>query len=333
MVLVTGGTGLVGSHLLYFLLKKGVAVRAIHRKSSKLESVREVFKFYTEDPDFLYNSIEWMEADVTDISALKKAFEGVTQVYHSAAYISFNPRHFQKLKKSNIEGTANIVNLCIEHKVSKLCHVSSIATLGSTTDGSLIDEQVAWNPEANNSVYAITKYGAEMEVWRGTQEGVDAVILNPALIMGSGYWRSGSGMIVNMVAKETKYYTSGGVAIVDVQDVVKAMIMLMESEIRNEQFILAGENLRYKELLSKLAASLEVKPPSKFIPKWKLDLVRRLDWLSAKLTGSRRRLLKATVNSMYKESYYDGAKITRHLDFKYTPADETLARIGENFRK
>ena len=333
MVLVTGGTGLVGSHLLYFLMKKGVAVRAIHRKSSKLESVRKVFQHYTEEADSLFNAIDWMEADVTDIPALKKAFEGVTHVYHSAAYISFNPRHFQKLKKSNIEGTANIVNLCIENNISKLCHVSSIATLGSTTDGSLIDEQVTWNPEAINSVYAITKYGAEMEVWRGTQEGVDAVILNPALIMGSGHWSSSSGVIVKMVANGTKYYTSGGVAIVDVQDVVKAMIMLMESEIKNEQFILAGENFNYKELLSKLANALEVKPPFKFIPKWKLDLVRRLDWLSARLTGSRRRLLKATVNSMYNESYFDGGKITRFLDFKYTPTTETLERIGKNYRK
>ncbi|KAA3620667.1 MAG: NAD-dependent epimerase/dehydratase family protein [Flavobacterium sp.] len=333
MVLVTGGTGLVGSHLLYFLLKKGVAVRAIHRKSSKLESVRKVFQYYTEEADSLFNAIDWMEADVTDIPALIRAFEGVTHVYHSAAYISFNPRHFQKLKKSNIEGTANIVNLCIENNISKLCHVSSIATLGSTTDGSLIDEQVAWNPEANNSVYAITKYGAEMEVWRGTQEGVDAVILNPALIMGSGHWSSSSGVILKMVANGTKYYTSGGVAIVDVQDVVKAMIMLMESEIKNEQFILAGENFSYKELLSKLANALEVKPPFKFIPKWKLDLVRRLDWLSARLTGSRRRLLKATVNSMYNESYFDGGKITRFLDFKYTTTTETLERIGKNYRK
>lgn len=333
MVLVTGGTGLVGSHLLYFLLKKGATVRAIHRKSSKLESVREVFEYYTDHPDSLYNAIEWMEADVTDVPALTNAFEGVSQVYHAAAYISFNPKHFQKLKKANIEGTANIVNLCISHNISKLCHVSSIATLGRTSDGSLIDEQVAWNPEEDNSVYAITKFGAEMEVWRGTQEGVDAVIVNPAVIMGSGYWHSGSGSIVKMVAKGTKYYTTGGVAIVDVRDVVRSMITLMESDIRNEQFVLAAENLSYNELLEKLATHLKVKPPHKSIPKWKLDLARKLDWLHAKLTGGRRRLLKATVNSMYKESYFDGGKITRSLDFKYTPADETLKRVGANYPK
>ncbi|MBT8261360.1 MAG: NAD-dependent epimerase/dehydratase family protein [Bacteroidia bacterium] len=333
MVLVTGGTGLVGSHLLYFLLKKGIDVRAIHRKSSKLEAVRRVFSYYTKDADSLFDKIEWMEANITDIPALEDAFHGVTHVYHSAAYISFHPKHFRKLKKANIDGTANIVNLSLAHKVQKLCHVSSIATLGSTIDGSLISESTPWNPEEDNNVYAITKYGSEMEVWRGTQEGLDSVIINPGVIMGSGHWHSGSGAIVKMVAKGTKYYTEGGVSIVDVRDVVHAMIKLMDSDIINERFVLAGENITYKVLLSQLANSLGVSAPKKSISKWKLDGLRKLDWLSSKLSGSRRRLLKSTVDSMYKKSYYDGSKISKFVDFTYTNSEETLRRVGKNYLK
>ncbi len=333
MVLVTGGTGLVGSHLLYFLLKKGFSVRATHRKNSRLETVRRVFSYYTNDVDALFNRIEWIEANITDVPALNDAFKGVTHVYHSAAYISFHPKHFDKLKKANIEGTANVVNLSLSHNIKKLCHVSSIATLGSTDDGTLISEETPWNAEEDNSVYAITKYGAEMEVWRGTQEGLDAVIVNPAVIMGSGHWHSASGAIVKRVAKGTKYYTSGGVAIVDVQDVVRAMIQLMLSDIINEQFILAGENMSYKDLISHLAVSLGVSSPNRFVPKWKLDVLRKLDWLSSKITGNRRRLLRSTVNSMYKQAYFDGSKISKCIDFKYTTGDETLRRVGENYRK
>ena len=333
MVLVTGGTGLVGSHLLYFLLKKGLPVRATHRRNSDLEAVRRVFEYYTDEPDMLFTKIEWVEANITDIPALEDAFRGVTQVYHSAAYISFHPKHFQKLKKANVEGTANVVNMCLRHKVKKLCHVSSIATFGSTLDGSLITEETSWNPEEDNNVYAITKYGAEMEVWRGTQEGLDAVIVNPAVILGSGYWNSGSGAIVKMAARGNKFYTSGGVAIVDVQDVVRVMIQLMESEISEEQFILASENLHYKDLMTSMAGAVGAIPPTKAIAKWKLNALRILDWLNSKLTGARRKLLKATVNSMYNVSFYDGSKVTDRLNFQYTPASETIERVGANFRK
>ncbi len=331
MVLVSGGTGLVGSHLLYFLLKKGLTVRATHRKSSDLESVRKVFGYFTEDPDPLYERIEWIEANITDIPALETAFDGVTEVYHAAAYISFHPKHFQKLKKANIEGTANMVNLSLKHNVRKFCYVSSIATLGSTLDGSLIDEQTAWDPEGDNSVYAITKYGAEMEVWRGSQEGLDVIIVNPAVILGSGYWNSGSGVIIKMAAGGTKYYTSGGVAVVDVVDVVRAMTELMDSDIRNQHYVLSAENMYYKDLMSNIAGAVGVEPPGSSISKWKIDLFRKLDWLSSKLFRTRRRMLKATVNSMFKVSFYDGSKIGRDLGFQYTPVSETIDRVGKNY--
>lgn len=333
MVLVTGGTGLVGSHLLYFLLKRGETVRAVHRKSSRLESVKKVFSYYTDKADDFYNRIEWMEANVTDIPALTEAFQSVSHVYHAAAYISFDPKHFSKLQKSNIEGTANVVNLCLLNGVKKLCHVSSIATFGSSEGDALISEETQWNPEDDNNVYAITKYGAEMEVWRGTQEGLDAVIVNPGVILGEGYWNSGSGMIIKRAAKGIKYYTRGGVAVVDVQDVVIAMITLMESEVVNQKFILAGENLTNKELLNKLASGFKIDGPKREISKWKLVLFSKLDWLVSKLFGSKRRLLRSMVDSLFKTSFYDGSHIERTIDFSYTPTPVTIERVTANFRK
>jgi len=328
MILVTGGTGLVGSHLLYFLLKENKKVRAIHRKNSNLEAVKTIFSYYTDEYDLLFNKIEWVEADITDIPALTEAFDAIAHVYHAAAYISFDVKHFHKLKKANIEGTANIVNLCLANKVEKLCYVSSVATLGKTEGGKLITEETVWNPEDNNSVYAISKYGAEMEIWRGTQEGLDCVIVNPGVIIGEGFWNSGSGVILKIASKGIPYYTLGGVGIVDVKDVVKAMILLMNNNIKNKKYILVGKNILYKDLLSLLAKYLEKEAPKKSIPKGILLFFSRLDWLSSKLFGTKRKLLKATVNSLFNKSYYDASKIKEDIDFDFTPYQETLKRVS-----
>ncbi|MBA3986674.1 MAG: NAD-dependent epimerase/dehydratase family protein, partial [Flavobacteriales bacterium] len=228
MILVTGGTGLVGAHLLFFLLRKGNRVRAIHRTNSNLLAVKDVFSYYMENPDLLYQKIEWVEANLNDIPALTEAFHGIDKVYHTAAYVSFDPKNFNKLRKSNIEGTANIINLCLYFKIKKLCYMSSIATLGEGENFKFITEKSVWNPDEKNSVYAITKYGAEMEVWRGVQEGLNAVIMNAGVILGSGFWKSGTGAIFSKVYKGLNYYTNGETGFVDVRDVVKICTSLME---------------------------------------------------------------------------------------------------------
>lgn len=333
MILVTGGTGLVGSHLLYFLLKKNERVRAIHRKNSDIGSVKKVFAFYTSEVDSLFNKIEWIEANIIDIPALSVAFESITKVYHCAAFITFNPSKYKVLKKVNVEGTANIVNLCLANKIEKLCCVSSVATLGSNLHNQLITEETPWNPDEKNSVYTITKYGAEMEVWRGTQEGLNAVIVNPGIIMGTSPDGGGSGVIVSMAASGIPFYPSGAMGIVDVQDVVKVMVQLMDSEIINEQFILVGENVTYKELLSKLASLLGKKPPSKKLSRRIMLFLSGIDWLSNKIFRTKRRVVKATVRSMFKSSLYDANKIKKTLGFQFTPTEPTLERIAKESGK
>jgi nucleoside-diphosphate-sugar epimerase len=333
MILVTGGTGLVGSHLLYFLLKDNQKVRAIHRTTSNLEAVKEVFSYYTTDFETLFNKIEWVEADITEIPSLSEAFKNITHVYHSAACLSFNPKDYYKLKKANIEGTANVVNLCLKNKVEKLIHVSSIVTLGKAQEGDFISETTEWNPEDENSVYGISKYGGEMEVWRGTQEGLNVVIVSPGIILGSGHWNSGSGVILKSVAKGIPFYTSGGIGIVDVQDVVKAMILLMQNPIKNQNYILVGKSLYYKELLSELALQLGKKTPKKEAPKWLLMSFSKIDWLVSAVFRKKRSLLKTTVRSLYKISFYDTSKIETELNFSFTPYKETLARVAKDYLK
>lgn len=333
MILVTGGTGLVGSHLLYKLISNNESVRAIYRRHHKLEAVKKVFAYYTTDVEKLYNKIDWIEADINDIPALSEAFNGITYVYHCAAFVSFEPDKYRQLRKVNIEGTANIVNFCISNQIKKLCYVSSIAAIGSEMNADkLITEKTAWNPEDDHSVYAITKYGAEMEVWRGTQEGVDAVIVNPGVILGPGYWRGGgSGSLITQIYKGFPYYTNGMTAYVDVDDVTEAMLLLMKSTIKNKSFIVISENLSFKEFQEKVANALGVKAAEKEAGIFILGIGWRLDWLRHKLLGKRRRLSKQMATTAVTKTAYDASKIRKALDFEFQPIDDSIQKVSMYF--
>lgn len=330
MILVTGGTGMVGSHLLYFLVEKGETVRAIHRKDSDINSVKNIFSLYTSEADILFNKIEWKEADITDIPALTEAFMDITHVYHCAAMVNFDPSMYKQLKKINVEGTANIVNLCLAKNISKLCYVSSVAAFGGTLHGKPINETTSWNPDERNNVYSITKYGAEMEVWRGTQEGLDAVIVNPGVVLGISPHNEGSSAIFAFGARGLSSYPTGEGGIVDVRDVVKSMILLMNSNIKNEQYILVGENITYRDLLNQLADLYGNKPPTRKLSKSLMLFLSNLDWLYSKITGSERRLPKANVRSMFNNSNYDNSKIKEQFSFQFTPTEETLEWVVKN---
>ncbi|WP_100614093.1 NAD-dependent epimerase/dehydratase family protein [Confluentibacter citreus] len=333
MILVTGGTGLVGSHLLYKLVSTKEKVRAIFRDEQKLEHVKNVFSCYTEDYKILFESIEWVKADILDVPSLTEAFKGVTYVYHCAALVSFEPNKYHALRKVNIEGTANIVNFCISYNIKKLCYVSSIATLGHTLSKEPITEETIWNPESDNNVYAITKYGAEMEVWRATQEGLDAVIVNPGVILGAGIWNAGSGRLFKKADKGIKYYSKGTVALVSVEDVVLIMIALLKSNIKNERFVLVAENWTFKRFLQMLATSVNKTPPKKLAPAWLLQIMWRLDWLKYSLTGKPRKLTKQLCNSLSSETYYSSDKIKSALNFEFESIDQTLFRVGNLYAK
>lgn len=333
MILVTGGTGLVGSHLLYQLTTNNNPVRAIYRNKNKLALTKKIFSYYSENPDILFNKIDWVEADLLDIPLLTEAFKGITHVYHAAAFVSFEPDKYHLLRKTNIEGTANIVNLSIANKIEKLCYVSSVATIGSATSKDTLNELTLWNPEADNSVYSITKYGAEMEVWRGTQEGLDAVIVNPGVIIGPGIWNYGSGNIFKKVYNGLPFYTKGVTGYVGIEDVVLPMMKLMESPIKNERFILVSENWLYKQFIDKIATSLNVKAPSKKASSLLLQMGWRLDWLKHKLTGKRRRLSKQLVHTLNSKSVYDNTKLKTQLNYQFKPLEKSIKEVAGIFLK
>lgn len=333
MILVTGGTGLVGSHLLFKILQTNDSVTAIYRRAHKLELVKKVFSYYTTEVEAFYERIHWVEADITDVPSLERAFMDIDYVYHCAAFVSFEPDRYHQLRKINIEGTANVVNLCVAHQIKKLCYVSSIATIGhSPHPDQLITEETYWNQDADHSVYAITKYGAEIEVWRGSQEGVDTVILNPGIIIGPGFWNSGgSSSLIKKIYQGMPYYTHGVTAYVDVTDVVSAMVGLMQSPIKNQRFIAVSENLSFKEFQHQVASALNIVPASKEATSFILAIGWRLDWLSHLLTGKRRRLSRHMTKSAKSITKYDASKLKNALDFKFKPMASSIKETCDLF--
>jgi dihydroflavonol-4-reductase len=332
MILVTGGTGLVGSHLLYHLCLQNVAIRAISRTKSSLENVKKVFRYYTEDEN-LFSKIEWYQADITDVPKMIPAFSDVKHLYHCAAFISFNPKDYRKMRKVNIHGTAIIVNLCIAAKIEKLCFVSSIAAVGDSLKGKIVTEENEWNKELDNSGYSITKFGAEMEVWRASQEGVDVVVVNPGVILGSGFWNSGSGKLFSQVNNGFRFYTEGVTGFVSVQDVVKPMILLMNSPVKNERFILISENKSFKEIFFLIADTLGKSRPSIKIKPWQTNLFWRFAWCVSKIARKEPLLSKYSARSAHSVAEYSSEKIQKKINYQFEDLEKSVQRISKRYLK
>ncbi|SEC31605.1 Nucleoside-diphosphate-sugar epimerase [Tenacibaculum sp. MAR_2009_124] len=334
MILVTGGTGLVGSHLLYHLALLDEPIIAIYRSEEKIKSTKNVFSYYSDNTDTLFEKIQWVQADITDIPSLNKVFEKpVSKVYHCAALVSFDPKDYKKMRRVNIDGTANIVNFCVSHNVERLCFVSSIAAVGDSINGQLIHEENEWIDAGDQHGYAITKYGAEMEVWRGSQEGLTVVIVNPGVILGSGFWQEGSGKLFTQVYNNFKFYTEGVTGFVDVNDVAKVMISLINSPIQNERFILVSENKSFKEVLTEIALTFDKTAPSIKIGKFLTEIVWRLDWFLTKVTGKTPLLTKNSARSSHHKSYYTSKKIQQTLNFEFMSISKSITSVCEDYKK
>jgi len=330
MILVTGATGFVGAHLLYQLAETNEHVRAIYRSEKTIEKVTEVFSLYGADAS-LISKIEWFKADITDVPSMIPAFYGVKKVYHCAAFISFNPKDYREMRKVNIHGTAIIVNLSIDAKVDKICFVSSIASIGNSIYGEPSTEENEWNSQDDNSGYSITKFGAEMEVWRASQEGIDVVIVNPGIILGGGFWNAGSGKIFTKIFHGLKFYTEGKTGFVGVKDVVKTMVFLTNSTIKNERFILVSENKSYKEVFFLIADALKKKRPYKRIHRWKMELLWRVSSFLSIITGKEPLLSKYAAKSANSTSLYTSKKVQEILPFKFQTIEAVVKEVSENY--
>ncbi len=333
MILVTGGTGLVGSHLLVDLIEKGYAVKALRRKGSQLGLIKRLFDIYSKQPVEAFSCIHWINGDMLDISSLEKAMEDVTDVYHCAAIMTFNPKSGRKMIRNNTLGTANVVNTALAKNIRKLCHVSSVISLAQTFDHPIITESAPWKSTRHHPPYAISKVESEREVWRGIAEGLDAVIVNPGVILGHGDPKRDSGRLIPSLSKMTRYYTSGVTGMISIKDVVRAMILLMESDISGERFILSAENVPFQHLTEMVAEALGKPKPSIRIPALALEIAWRMEHLRSLVTGSEPFITKATAQSASRWTYFNGEKITQRLPFQYTPIEQVVREICKKIRE
>ena len=315
MILITGASGFLGSELVHQLTAQNNKVRALKRSNSKI-------------PDLLKNNplIEWFVADINEPEDLSAAFENVTQVYHCAAFISFDPKDKGKLLKINIEGTSNVANLCLQYN-ARLVHVSSIAALGDAKKGTQITEKDFWEYSPNVHSYAISKYEGEMEVWRSIAEGLNAVIVNPAVIIGKNAGFTGSGAIFKLVKDGLKFYTNGATGIVDVEDVAKAMILLMNSEINEERFTLSADNLHYKAFFTQIANGFGIQAPTIEAKPWMLGIAWRAAKLVSIVTGKAPALTKDAAKSSFNLSYYSNEKIKKAIKIDFKPLEKSILEV------
>ena len=331
MILVTGGTGLVGSHLLYQLSTQNENIKAIYRNEKSLEAVKRVFSYFTNDVENLFSKISWIKADITDIPSLTTAFLDVDIVYHAAALVSFDDNDYRKMRQINIDGTANIVNLCVCNAVKKLCFVSSIAAVGNSINNETVTEENEWTVESESNGYSITKHGAEMEVWRGSQEGIDVVIVNPGVILGAGFWNVNTGQFFSKVANNFKFYTEGITGFVGVNDVAKAMISLVKSDVKNERFILVSENNSFLEVFTWIANELGKKPPSIKVSKLLSNIFRRIDGLVTFIARKKRLITKDSVRSLHGKTEYSSEKIKSAIDFNFESTQQVVKEVCKNY--
>jgi nucleoside-diphosphate-sugar epimerase len=322
MILVTGATGFLGSELALQLVQAGNNIRCTKRGSSSIPTILQPFE----------KQIQWVDADMLDIFALEDAFEDVTQVYHCAAWVSLKQADKQEMIRTNVTGTANLVNICLEHRV-RLVHVSSIAAIGQELPGVTITEHTYLEATTENDGYALSKLQSEMEVWRGIAEGLDAVIVNPSLIIGTNAGTNGSGQLFETVRKGLKFYTNGTNGFVDVTDVAKCMIALMNSDIHSERYIISAENISYKDITASIAKGFGIAPPLKLAKPWMMGIAWRGAAFVAAITGGSPAIDKVAAKTASEIRLYDNSKIKKAIGIEFRSIEESVREICEAMKK
>lgn len=325
--LVTGANGLLGAHVMLELLKRGQSVRALSRAESDRSELLAFFKRYDGAGGELAKQIDWQVADINDLHGFEEALKDMDQVYHCAGYVAFEKKDRERLLKINEGGTANVVAACLQHNVA-LCHVSSVAVLHNLDYKDVLTENVFWKKSGKESDYAISKYNAEREVWRGIEEGLQAVIVNPAVILAAGFWQRSSSRMMDTVYKGNPFYTTGRTGYVAASDVAFIMVELMDRKIRGERFILVEGNYTYQQMFSWMAEAVGRKAPLWSIPRSFLQLAGLGERLLARLSGRAARITPDIVNSAFNTQQYSSKKVLNALNFKFLPIEEMVREAG-----
>lgn len=311
MILLTGGSGLVGSFLLEKLIDSGKQVRAIYNKTPISQKASP--------------NLQQVQCNILDVVTLEKVMEGVDEVYNCAGFVSFSPKFKEQLYKVNVEGTANVVNAALGAGVRKMVHISSVAALGRIREDVMIDETMKWTEETSNSLYGHSKFLGEMEVWRGMAEGLDAAIVNPSIIVGPANWNESSTKIFKTVYDGLDWYTNGSTGYVDVRDVADAMITLMESNTSAEKFVLSGHNVSYRQMMNLVADAFGKKHPSKELRPGIAKIYWRFEALKSFFTGADPLITEETTRTALAKVKFDNKKfLAAFPNFKYRPFEDTI---------
>src|SRR6202012_541724 len=321
MILVTGATGFLGSEVAKQLIQQGNHIRCLKRSTSKIPALIGPFN----------EKIEWVEGDLLDIFSLENALAGVDQVYNCAAWVSLKEADKEPMIYTNVTGTANLVNLCAKNNI-RVVHVSSVAAIGDAKPGELITENHHLDQAIETDGYAISKLESEMEIWRGIAEGLDAVIVNPSIIIGANASTEGSGALFETVRKGLKFYTAGSMGFVDVEDVAKCMIALMNSNISGERFIISAENHDYKSLTAEIAQDFGIKPPATLAKPWMMALAWRGAALAALITRSSPAIDKVSAKAASLTRDFDNKKIKKFIGLDFKPISLSISEICEKMR-
>lgn len=321
-ILITGGTGFLGAYIIRELIEEKYAVRAI-RRTDKLPAFI---------PKEILARVEWVEGDILDVVSLEEAMDGVDTVIHSAGMISFAKRDHDLMHKINVEGTANVVNTALEKNVNRFVHISSVAALGRTVHGGKVNEDKKWENSKVNTGYGESKYRGELEVWRGISEGLKGVILNPSTFLGYGDWNTGSCAIFKNVYEEFKWYAPGINGFVDVEDVARATVAMMKTQISEERFIVNGDNWEFRKLQDTIAVNMGRKRPTRETTPALLNFAWRLEKIKSFFTGKRPLLTKESARVAVSKTYFDNSKILQALPgFRFTPLEQTISKACKKY--
>lgn len=332
MILVTGATGLLGTHIVCELLANQYEVMAAFRTEKSREKLANILRFYFPDSwESMFARLKWIQLDVLDLVEVEDAVKQCSEVIHCAALVSFHRRDFQKMIAVNRIGTFNIVNACLEFNTRKLVHISSTAAIGSErlpgNDSGSENETNKWSPNENASGYAVSKYSAEKEVWRGIEEGLNAVIVNPSLMVGAGDWNESSLKMLRTASEGFAWYTDGANAFVDARDVATAVRMLLESDVSAQRFLVTGQNAAFKDFFTEVARMTDAQPPRKKAGRFSTSLAWIFSGLSGSFTGKRPSITKETAASAHKVTRYSTDKIaTQFPGFRF----RTIPEMVEN---
>ncbi len=328
MILVTGANGIVGSNLLYLLIKQGKPVIAVKRKSSNLSGVKRLFFWYEKNTE-LYERIKWIELDLLDYPAIENALNNVSAVYHCAGMVSFDDKHYKQLKQHNEIATANLVNACLFKQVNTFCYVSSLAAINNSDFAGALHEGVFWKTSGKESAYAISKYNAEREVWRGMEEGLNAVIVNPGVVLSPCFENQSSGRLIAHCKKGGLFYPPGKTAYVWASDLAEIMIKLTEKKKFGERYLVFENMYSFEEILTELQLTFGNKKPRFRAGKWLLEMARLADALWSLLSGKQRKITKASLRSALSDKNYSNKKIINELHYPFTPVLSKFKDIQE----